>query len=111
MHKESAQATQEEQQAAILAAGAAARVLLSALPQSDQDLDIAEKADGSLVSSADLASQSAIQAVLAPLGVPMLSQTTLALFQRVRKEQRSLYIRRRFAMAMILERRLVMALR
>jgi len=78
MHKEPAQATQEEQQAAIRAAGAAARVLLSALPQSDQDLDIAEKADGSLVSSADLASQSAIQAVLAPLGVPMLSEEAAA---------------------------------
>ena len=78
MHKQPAQATQKEQQAAIRAAGAAARVLLSALPQSDQDLDIAEKADGSLVSSADLASQSAIQAVLAPLGVPMLSEEAAA---------------------------------
>lgn len=78
MHKETAQATPEEQQAAIQAAGAAARVLLSALPQSDQDLDIAEKADGSLVSSADLASQSAIQEVLAPLGVPVLSEEAAA---------------------------------
>ena len=44
------QATSREQQAAVAAAGLAARVLLSALPSSDQELNIAEKEDGSLVS-------------------------------------------------------------
>ena len=78
MHHAPSQATPEEQQAAIRAAGAAARVLLSALPQSDQDLGISEKADGSLVSNADLASQTAIQNVLAPLGTPMLSEEAAA---------------------------------
>ena len=70
------QATVQEQHAAMEAAGAAARILLSALPKSDQDLDIEEKADGSLVSSADLASQRVIQDILGPLGTPVLSEET-----------------------------------
>ncbi|MDP7435415.1 MAG: hypothetical protein QF427_04215, partial [Flavobacteriales bacterium] len=60
------QATPQEQHAALHAAGAAARVLLRALPKSDHDLNIEEKADGSLVSSADLASQQVIQDILSP---------------------------------------------
>jgi 3'(2'), 5'-bisphosphate nucleotidase len=72
------QASTFEQQAAIDAAGAAARVLLSALPKSDTDLHIAEKADGSLVSDADFASQQVIQEKLAPLGVPVLSEEAAA---------------------------------
>ena len=55
------QASPHEQQAAIQAGGDAARVLLKALPKGDEELRISEKADGSLVSSADLASQHAIQ--------------------------------------------------
>ena len=86
MHKEPSSATPEEQQAAIQAAGAAARVLLRALPRSDQDLDIAEKADGSLVSSADLASQAAIQEILLPLGTPMLSEEAAAPAYEDRKD-------------------------
>lgn len=72
------QATSAEQQAAIAAAGAAARVLLSALPKSDSDLHIAEKADGSLVSDADMASQQVIQEHLAPTGSPILSEEAAA---------------------------------
>ena len=72
------QATVQEQHAAMEAAGAAARILLSALPKSDQDLDIEEKADGSLVSSADLASQRVIQDILGPLGIPVLSEEAAA---------------------------------
>ena len=60
------------------AAGAAARVLLSALPKSDLDLGIAEKADGSLVSDADLASQREIQRILEPCGSPILSEEAAA---------------------------------
>ena len=86
MHMEPSSATPEEQQAAIQAAGAAARVLLRALPRSDQDLDIAEKADGSLVSSADLASQAAIQEILLPLGTPMLSEEAAAPAYEDRKD-------------------------
>lgn len=72
------QATSAEQQAAIAAAGAAARVLLSALPKSDSDLHIEEKADGSLVSDADMASQQVIQEHLAPTGSPILSEEAAA---------------------------------
>ena len=72
------QATPQEQHAALHAAGAAARVLLRALPKSDLDLDIEEKADGSLVSSADLASQKVIQDILAPLDLPILSEEAAA---------------------------------
>ena len=72
------QATPAEQQAAIAAAGAAARVLLSALPKSDSDLHIEEKADGSLVSDADMASQQVIQEHLAPTGSPILSEEAAA---------------------------------
>lgn len=72
------QATVQEQLAAMTAAGAAARVLLSSLPKSDQDLHIAEKADGSLVSDADMASQQAIQDALSPVGHPVLSEEAAA---------------------------------
>ena len=72
------QATSQEQHAAMEAAGAAARVLLSALPKSDLDLGIAEKADGSLVSDADLASQREIQRILEPCGSPILSEEAAA---------------------------------
>lgn len=72
------QATPQEQHAALQAAGAAARVLLRALPKSDLDLDIEEKADGSLVSSADLASQQVIQDILGPLDLPILSEEAAA---------------------------------
>ena len=72
------QATSREQQAAVAAAGLAARVLLSALPSSDQELNIAEKEDGSLVSNADFASQQIIQETLDPLGIPVLSEETAA---------------------------------
>ena len=72
------QATSAEQQAAIAAAGAAARVLLSALPKSDSDLHIAEKADGSLVSDADMASQQVIQEHLTPTGSSILSEEAAA---------------------------------
>jgi 3'(2'), 5'-bisphosphate nucleotidase len=71
-------ATEHEQRAARDAAGAAARVLLSALPKSDSDLHIAEKADGSLVSDADLASQQAISERLAPCGLPVLGEEAAA---------------------------------
>lgn len=72
------QATPAEQQAAIAAAGAAARVLLSALPKSDSDLHIAEKADGSLVSDADMASQQVIQEHLTSTESPILSEEAAA---------------------------------
>ena len=72
------QATPDEQQAAIAAAGAAARVLLSALPKSDSDLHIAEKADGSLVSDADMASQQVIQEHLTSTESPILSEEAAA---------------------------------
>ena len=72
------QATPAEQQAAIAAAGAAARVLLSALPKSDSDLHIAEKADGSLVSDADMASQQVIQEHLTSTPPPILSEEAAA---------------------------------
>ena len=61
---EPSRATPLEQSAAMEAAGAASRVLLSALPKSDLDLHIAEKEDGSLVSDADMASQQVIQSIL-----------------------------------------------
>jgi 3'(2'), 5'-bisphosphate nucleotidase len=80
------QATPLEQQAAIAAAGAAARVLLSALPKSDSDLHIAEKADGSLVSDADMASQQVIQEHLASAGLPVLSEEAAAPDYDVRKD-------------------------
>ena len=72
------QASPHEQQAAIQAGGDAARVLLKALPKGDEELSISEKADGSLVSSADLASQHAIQACLERTGVPVLSEEAAA---------------------------------
>jgi 3'(2'), 5'-bisphosphate nucleotidase len=72
------QAIPLEQQAAISAAGAAARVLLSALPKSDNDLHISEKADGSLVSDADMASQNVIQEHLTTAGLPILSEEAAA---------------------------------
>lgn len=72
------QATSAEQQAAIAAAGAAARVLLSALPKSDSDLHIEEKADGSLVSDADMASQQVIQEHLTSTKSPILSEEAAA---------------------------------
>jgi 3'(2'), 5'-bisphosphate nucleotidase len=79
-------ATPQEQRAALNAAGAAARVLLGFLPKSDLDLRIAEKADGSLVSDADLASQTTIQHHLAPCGLPMLSEEAAAPAYAQRKE-------------------------
>jgi len=80
------QATSLEQQAAIAAAGAAARVLLSALPKSDSDLHISEKADGSLVSDADMASQQVIQEHLISAGLPVLSEEAAAPDYDVRKD-------------------------
>ena len=53
-------------------------MLLRALPKSDLDLDIEEKADGSLVSSADLASQQVIQDILGPIDLPILSEEAAA---------------------------------
>jgi 3'(2'), 5'-bisphosphate nucleotidase len=72
------QATILEQQAALQASGEAARVLLKALPKGDEELCISKKADGSLVSSADLASQQAIQACLQGTGAPILSEEAAA---------------------------------
>jgi 3'(2'), 5'-bisphosphate nucleotidase len=72
------QATILEQQAALQASGDAARVLLKTLPKGDEELSISKKADGSLVSSADLASQRAIQACLQPTGAPILSEEAAA---------------------------------
>ena len=79
-------ATSQEQKAAIHAAGSAARVLLCTLPKSDQDLDISKKADGSLVSNADLASQRVIQDVLGPLNIPILSEEAAAPHYSTRKD-------------------------
>ena len=72
------QASPHEQHAAIQAGGEAARVLLKALPKGDEELSISEKADGSLVSSADLASQRAIQDCLQDTDVPVLSEEAAA---------------------------------
>ena len=72
------QASPSEQQAAMQAGGSAARVLLKALPKGDEELSISEKEDGSLVSSADLASQHAIQACLQGTDVPVLSEEAAA---------------------------------
>ncbi|MGB2228179.1 MAG: hypothetical protein ACPHZB_01515, partial [Flavobacteriales bacterium] len=72
------QASPHEQQAAIQSGGEAARVLLKALPKGDEELSISEKADGSLVSSADLASQRAIQDCLQGTDVPVLSEEAAA---------------------------------
>ena len=85
-------ATSAEQQAAIAAAGAAARVLLSALPKSDSDLHIEEKADGSLVSDADMASQQVIQEHLAPTGSPILSEEAAAPEFDARKDWRRFWL-------------------
>ncbi|MCH1587891.1 MAG: 3'(2'),5'-bisphosphate nucleotidase CysQ [Flavobacteriales bacterium] len=78
--------TSEEQRTALHAAGAAARILLGALPKSDADLHIKEKEDGSLVSQADLASQEVIQSILAPLGLPILSEEAAAPDHASRKD-------------------------
>lgn len=78
--------TSEEQRTALQAAGAAARILLGALPKSDADLQIKEKEDGSLVSQADLASQEVIQSILAPLGLPILSEEAAAPDHASRKD-------------------------
>jgi len=75
---EPSRATPLEQSAAMEAAGAASRVLLSALPKSDLDLHIAEKEDGSLVSDADMASQQVIQSILQATRVPVLSEEAAA---------------------------------
>ncbi|HHZ97758.1 MAG TPA: hypothetical protein EYN28_01760 [Flavobacteriales bacterium] len=60
--------------ASIQAAGAGAKVLLSALPSSDSELHIASKNDGSLVSDADYASEKIITEILTPLGIPMITE-------------------------------------
>ena len=86
------QAPSAEQQAAIAAAGAAARVLLSALPKSDSDLHIEEKADGCLVSDADMASQQVIQEHLAPTGSPILSEEAAAPEFDARKDWRRFWL-------------------
>ena len=58
----------------IKAAGAGAKVLLSSLSSSDDDLHIESKKDGSLVSDADYASDKIITEILSPLGIPILSE-------------------------------------
>ena len=56
------------------AAGAASRVLLNAIAEADEDLNIESKKDGSLVSDADYESQKVIASALAPLAIPILSE-------------------------------------
>ena len=56
------------------AAGAASRILLNAIAEADEDLNIESKKDGSLVSDADYESQKVIASALAPLAIPILSE-------------------------------------
>ena len=70
----------------IKAAGAGAKVLLSSLSSSDDDLHIESKKDGSLVSDADYASDKIITEILSPLGIPILSEESAIPSFKKRKE-------------------------
>ncbi|PCJ82617.1 MAG: hypothetical protein COA49_00720 [Bacteroidetes bacterium] len=60
--------------ASIKAAAAGASALIAVLDTSDEELHISSKADGSLVSDADYASERKITEILYPLGIPMLTE-------------------------------------
>ena len=75
-----------EQRLALDAAGAGARTLLRSLPKEDSDLHIAHKADGSLVSDADMMSQQAIMAILDGSKLPVLSEESAAPSHQDRKD-------------------------
>ena len=75
---EPSRATPLEQSAAMEAAGAAWSRSSQRFAQSDLDLHIAEKEDGSLVSDADMASQQVIQSILQATRIPVLSEEAAA---------------------------------